>query len=111
MQIWDLANLDVKPRQPEVIESEESGRAIVIQLPAGEELGEHQVHERALLLVISGRVELDVESGDSAGGGAGLMAMWEPQERHAVRATEDSRLLLLLAPWPGPGHPSLRNEE
>ncbi|HKG37078.1 MAG TPA: cupin domain-containing protein [Solirubrobacterales bacterium] len=111
MQIWDLANLEVKPHQPEVIESEEAGRAIVIQLPSGEELGEHQVHERALLVVISGRVELEDASGETAAGSAGLMAIWEPQERHAVRATEDSRLLLMLAPWPGPGHPNLRNQD
>ena len=47
MQTWDLTSLDVKPRQPEVIDSDAEGRAIVIQLPAGEMLGEHQVHERA----------------------------------------------------------------
>jgi len=33
---------------------------------------------------------------------------WEPQERHAVVAVEDALLALILAPWPGPGHPSLR---
>ena len=110
MQIWDLASLDVKPHQPEVIESEEEGRAIVIQLPAGEELGEHQVHERAVLVVVSGEVELEDGSGETAGGGPGLLAIWEPAERHTVRAKEDSRLLLLLAPWPGPGHPNLRSQ-
>ena len=35
-----------------------------------------------------------------------LLAAFEPKERHEVRATEDSRLLLLLSPWPGEGHPS-----
>jgi hypothetical protein len=25
-----------------------------------------------------------------------------------VRATSDARLILLLSPWPGDGHPSLR---
>ncbi len=34
---------------------------------------------------------------------------WEPGERHAVRALDDALLVLILAPWPGPGHPSLRN--
>ena len=111
MQIWDLVSLEVQPHQPEVIESEDEGRAIVIQLPAGDELGEHQVHERALLLVIEGQVELEDASGETASGGAGLMAIWEPAERHAVRAKEDSRLLLVLAPWPGPGHPNLRHTE
>jgi hypothetical protein len=27
-----------------------------------------------------------------------------PGERHAVSSVEGARLLLLLAPWPGPGH-------
>jgi hypothetical protein len=27
-----------------------------------------------------------------------------------VRATKDARLILLLSPWPGQGHPSRRNE-
>ena len=30
---------------------------------------------------------------------------FDPGERHAVRALSDTRLLLLLAPWPGTGHP------
>jgi hypothetical protein len=28
-----------------------------------------------------------------------------PRERHEVRALTDARVLLLLTPWPGPGHP------
>jgi len=106
MQTWDLTDLDVKPHQPAVIGTEDEGRAIVIQLPAGEKLGEHQVHERALLLVVSGAVELEDSNGDSVSGETGLLAAFEPNERHEVRATEDSRVLLLLSPWPGAGHPS-----
>ncbi len=92
-----------------MIDSDAEGRAIVIQLPAGEMLGEHQVHERALLVVVSGKIEVEDSGGTSVGGGPGLMATFDPNERHEVRAVEDSRLLLVLAPWPGDGHPSLRN--
>ena len=106
MQTWDLGSLDVKPNQPEVITSDDEGRAIVFELPAGEELGEHQVHERAWLLVVSGEIELSDSAGESIAGGAGLLAAFEPNERHEVRARSDSRLLLLLSPWPGIGHPS-----
>jgi quercetin dioxygenase-like cupin family protein len=109
MQTWDLSSLDVKPHQPEVLGSEEEGRAIVIQLPAGEALDQHQVHERAVLVVVSGQIELADATGDTVSGGSGLLAVWDPNERHEVRATDDSRLLLLLAPWPGEGHPSQRN--
>ena len=38
----------------------------------------------------------------------GFLAHFEPKERHEVSATEDSRLVLLLSPWPGEGHPSRR---
>jgi quercetin dioxygenase-like cupin family protein len=108
MQTWDLANLDVQAHQPEVLTSDEEGRVIAIQLPAGESLQEHQVHERAWLLVIEGEIELDDTQGSTTKGGAGLLAVFDPNERHEVRASEDSRLLLVLSPWPGAGHPSQR---
>jgi quercetin dioxygenase-like cupin family protein len=109
MQSWDLSTLDVKPHAPTVIDSEAEGRAIVIQLPAGERLQEHQVHERATLIVISGRVELEDANGGTADGGAGLLAVFDPNERREVRAAQDSRIVLLLSPWPGQGHPSRRD--
>jgi redox-sensitive bicupin YhaK (pirin superfamily) len=106
MQSWDISTLDVQPHQPEVLESEIEGRAIVINLPAGERLQEHQVHERAWLLVVSGGIE--ITGSESISGGAGLLAAFDPNERREVRASEDSLLLLLLSPWPGEGHPSQR---
>jgi quercetin dioxygenase-like cupin family protein len=108
MQSWDLTALDVEPRQPEVLVSAGEGRAIAIQLPAGEALDEHQVHERAWVVVVSGQVELVDTDGATVSGGPGLFAEVDPNERREVRATEDSRVLLILTPWPGAGHPSLR---
>jgi redox-sensitive bicupin YhaK (pirin superfamily) len=105
MDTWDISSLDVQPHQPKVLDSEAEGRAIVIQLPAGERLQEHQVHERAWLAVISGAIEI-AQGNDSVAGGPGLLAIFDPNERREVRATEDARLLLLLGPWPGVGHPS-----
>ena len=108
MQTWDISSLGVRPHQPEVLASDEEGRVIVINLPAGERLQEHQVHERAWLVVAAGAVEIDDADGDTVRGGPGLLAAFDPNERHEVRATEDTRLLLLLSPWPGDGHPSNR---
>ena len=108
MESWDLANLEVQARQPEVLSSDDEGRMIAIQLPAGESLREHQVHERAWLLVISGAIEVDDSDGETVKGGPGLLALFDPNERHEVRASEDSRLLLVLSPWPGVGHPRQR---
>ena|SRR5436190_20168803 len=108
MRSWDLSTLDVQPHAPEVLNSAAEGRAIVIQLPAGERLQEHQVHERAWLLVIGGRIEIADSGGDKVEGGAGLFAEFHPNERREVLASEDSRLLLMLSPWPGEGHPRQR---
>ena len=109
MRKWDLNAIDVQPHEPEVLVSEDEGRAIAIQLPAGEALDEHQVHERAWLVVTSGRVEISQPDGESAAGGPGLFAEFDPNERHEVSALEDSRVLLILSPWPGEGHPSQRS--
>jgi quercetin dioxygenase-like cupin family protein len=110
MDSWNLNELDVEPHQPQVLDSEAEGRAIVINLPAGEQLQEHQVHERAWLLVVDGNVELNTPAGKWAAGGPGLLAIFDPKERHEVQAIEDSRLLLVLSPWPGDGHPSRRGD-
>lgn len=106
MQSWKLNELDVEPRKPQVLESESEGRAIVINLPAGEQLQEHQVHERAWLLVTDGEIEIRDAAGESVSGSDGLLAIFDPNERHEVSAKSDARLLLVLSPWPGEGHPS-----
>ena len=76
--------------------------------PPGEQLQDHEVHERAHLVVVEGEVEVDA-GGGTVRGGPGFAAVFDPQERHEVRATSDARLLLVLAPWPGEGHPGARD--
>jgi DNA invertase Pin-like site-specific DNA recombinase len=51
---WDLKALDLKPRLPEILSSSDVARAIVLDLAAGESLSDHQVHERAWLVVLDG---------------------------------------------------------
>ncbi len=104
MQTWDTARLDVVPHKPEILFSGASARVIALTLPAGEELQEHEVHEQAFLIVLDGRIDVEA-SGEAANGGPGFVAEFAAAERHEVRATEDARLLLVLAPWPGDGHP------
>jgi len=103
LESWDIRSLDVKVHQPAVLRTDGEARVIAINLPAGEELQDHQVHERAYLLVVDGQVEI-AEGGSTETGGVGYLAIFDPNERHEVRAKEDSRLLLILAPWPGAGH-------
>ena len=105
MQTWDVRTLSIEPHRPQVLRSDEETRAIAIQLPGGEQLQEHQVHERAYVLVIDGEVEID-HDGDTVVGSCGLLAHFAPNERRTIRAVTDARLVLVLAPWPGVGHPS-----
>jgi quercetin dioxygenase-like cupin family protein len=109
MEHWDLRSLDVEAHRPRILHSARGeARSIAIHLPAGEQLQEHEVHERAYLVVVDGQVEV-IGGGGSVAGGAGLAAVFDPHERHTVKATTDARLLLVLAPWPGDGHPGARD--
>ena len=108
MQHWDLRSLSVEPHRPQILQSARGeGRAIAIHLAAGEQLQDHEVHERAYLTVVDGEVE--VAAGETVSAGPGSLLVFDPRERHEVRATSDARLLLVLAPWPGDGHPGSRD--
>jgi quercetin dioxygenase-like cupin family protein len=107
METWDIAALDVQPHQPEVLRSDDETRVIAISLPSGERLQEHETHERAWLVVAAGAVEIE-QDGTIVTGGPGFLAHFEPHERREVRAQSDSRVILLLSPWPGDGHPRQR---
>src|SRR5437868_15269130 len=100
MESWDIRSLDIEPRCPQVLRSDQETRAIAIRLPGGAELAEHQVHERTYLLVADGEIEIR-QDGDSVTGGTGFLSHFEPNERRTVRALTDSRLVLVLSPWPG----------
>jgi quercetin dioxygenase-like cupin family protein len=110
MQHWDLRDLTLEPHHPQILHSARGeARSIAILLPAGEELQEHEVHERAYLIVIDGDVEVEDDGGGALTGGPGFAVVFDPHERHTVRAQTDARLLLVLAPWPGDGHPGARD--
>jgi hypothetical protein len=105
MRSWDLRSLPVQSHAPEILSSGRAGRAIVLEIPSGERLKDHQVHERAWVVVADGTVEVATPAGQRVSGGPGLLVEFDPAERHAVQAITTARLLLLLAPWPGEGHP------
>ncbi len=101
---WHLASVDASGRrEPRVLFSTPECRAVVLDLAAGDVLGEHQVRERSVLEVISGTVEIS-SGGDALSAVAGTLVTFAPGERHAVRAKAAARVLLLLAPWPAADH-------
>jgi quercetin dioxygenase-like cupin family protein len=105
MQSWDLMSIETPSgsRSPAVLYSSDEARAVLIGLQAGQALGEHEVKEYAFLVVVDGSVQVE-SGGETREGGVGAMFFFEPEERHSVSSAAGARVLLLLAPWPGPGH-------
>ena len=104
MRVWQLHEIEMPQgtRSPVVLDSEDS-RAVLIGLSPGQELGEHQVRERAWVVVLDGAVEVETAA-DTVTASTGTLLEFDPTERRTVRSAKGSRLLILLAPWPGPGH-------
>ena len=114
MKNWNINELDARPRRPEVLASSEDARAIVISLAAGDSLEDHQVHERAWLVVVAGEITVTALApapDEKVTGGVGTLIEIEPSERHRVDAHADSRFLLMLTPFPGRGHPGAMSIE
>lgn len=105
MQNWDLTQTEAEPHQPSILSSRDDARVVLINLPAGEEMQEHEVHERARVVIAAGEVEISTPAGESVQAGPGHLFEFDPGERHTVAARSDARLLLVLTPWPGDGHP------
>lgn len=104
MQRWDITALNSSERRgPRVLFSTPEVRGVVIDLVPGEEMSDHRVGERAVVQVVLGSIELKTE-GAATICAAGVLVVLEPGERHGIRALEQSRLLLTLAPWPGVDH-------
>jgi quercetin dioxygenase-like cupin family protein len=105
MQTWNLSEIEAPDgaRDPVVLHSDDEGRALMIRLDPGQQLGEHQVKEHAFIVVVEGRARLG--AGDGAmDAGPGTLALFEPDERRVISSSEGARLLMLLSPWPGEGH-------
>jgi quercetin dioxygenase-like cupin family protein len=105
MQSWDLNSVEVVPHEPRILASADDARTILLMLPAGEQLQEHEVHERARLVVVDGEIEVVPADGEALSAGPGQLFEFDPGERRTVLAQTDARLLLVLSPWPGDGHP------
>jgi quercetin dioxygenase-like cupin family protein len=105
MERWHIPSVEASGRrEPRVLFSTPECRAVVIDLNDGDQLGEHSVHERASIQVVSGTVAVAAGAGELSCS-EGTLLVFDPGERHAVRATGgQARLLLMLAPWPGEGH-------
>jgi quercetin dioxygenase-like cupin family protein len=105
MKTWNLPEIQAPDgmRDPAVLHSGSEGRAVMLRLEPGQQLGEHQVKEHAFIIVVEGRVRLGSGAG-AVEATAGTLALFEPDERRQISSPDGARLLLLLSPWPGEGH-------
>jgi quercetin dioxygenase-like cupin family protein len=105
MEQWNLTEIDAPAgtRDPVVLRQDEGGRAILIALNPGQQLGDHQVKEDAWLTVVSGSVSVTAD-GQTVEGGAGSLFRFDADERHSIASDGGARVLLFLAPFPGEGH-------
>ena len=109
MQTWDTRSIDVEPHQPQVLHSDDEGRTIVINLPAGEELQEHQVHERAWIFVVDGEVEIEARRRHRSRAGPGFLALTDA-ERAPRGAREVATRGSCSCSRPGPARATRRSE-
>jgi quercetin dioxygenase-like cupin family protein len=105
VQSWNLREIETPggSRSPVVLRSDDAARAVLIRLDAGQALGEHQVKERALVLVLDGKVEVNAGA-KSVEGEPGSFFSFDADERRSIATDTGARILLVLAPWPGEGH-------
>jgi quercetin dioxygenase-like cupin family protein len=105
VQTWNLREIETPggSRSPVVLRSDDSARAVLIALEPGQQLGDHQVKERALVSVIDGSVSVEAE-GRTIEGGTGSFFSFDADERRSISTESGARILLVLAPWPGEGH-------
>ena len=86
VRTWQLHEIDMPAgtRSPVVLDSEDS-RAVLIRIAPGQELGEHQVRERAWVVVVDGAIQAETADG-SLTAETGTLLEFEPTERRTVRS-------------------------
>jgi quercetin dioxygenase-like cupin family protein len=101
---WHLPSIEASgKREPRVLFSRPECRAVLLDLNPCDTMGDHRLHEQAVVEIVSGRLEIGLD-GRTVECDAGTLATFAPGETRSVRALEPSRVLLLLVPWPGAGH-------
>ena len=83
MRSWKLLEIETPDgsRSPVVLASDDEARVVLIGLQPGQKLGDHQVKENALLVVVDGSARVEA-AGETVDAEAGTLVAFEPDERH-----------------------------
>ena len=111
MLSWDVSELAIEPRRPEVLASDGEGRVIVLELPAGRAARESTRSTSAPGCWSIGGRGRDLRARTASGSLAAPACSRSSTPTSATRSPRPrtARLLLVLSPWPGVG-PSERRD-
>jgi hypothetical protein len=105
MDVWEVDRLRPEPSSPEVLRSDDGAARVITMAIRRDDVQEHAGYEHGWLMVLDGLLEISID-GVSTDLGRGTLVHFDPYERRRVTAKTDVTVIYLLAPWPGPGHPS-----
>src|SRR5918996_76816 len=100
MRTWNLLDMDAPngTRDPLILHSDDEARALLIRIDAGQQLGDHQVKERAWVCVVEGTVRVRA-GGETMDAAPGTLLRFDADERRSLGSDAGARILMLLAPW------------
>jgi quercetin dioxygenase-like cupin family protein len=105
VEVWEVDQLRPEPSRPEVLRSDDGAARVITMVIRSDVVQEHEGYEHGWLMVLDGALEL-TSNGETREVGPGMLVHFEPYEQRRVVAKTDTTVIYLLAPWPGPGHPS-----
>ena len=105
------ADLDVEPHQPQILHSDARRGAHRSRIqPARRARSSRSTRSTSARYVVVIDGEVEIGAATARGGGPGCRrSSTRTSATRCARAT-DARLLLVLAPWPGDGHPGARDD-
>jgi hypothetical protein len=105
MDVWEVDRLRPEVSRPEVLRSDDGAARVLTMAIRRGAVQVHEGYEHGWLMVLDGLLEL-TSGGTTQEIGRGTLVHFSPYERREVVAKTDVTVIYLLAPWPGPGHPS-----
>jgi hypothetical protein len=107
MDVWEVDRLRPEVSRPEVLRSDDGAARVITMAIRRDAVQVHEGYEHGWLMVLDGLLEL-TSGAETSEIGRGTLVHFDPYERRKVVAKTDVTVIYLLAPWPGPGHPSTK---